>query len=127
MKLDYECVRNILLTVESLENGEVLRADTYKSFPLLSDYSVEQMQYTIWRLHEAGFIPKDSLVPLIKGAMIYSVEALTWDGHQYLDCIRDDSVWTQIRKKASIFNGAPLKVLADVGLAIIRSGVGLPS
>ncbi|MBR3746996.1 MAG: DUF2513 domain-containing protein [Selenomonadaceae bacterium] len=126
MKLDYECVRNILLTVESLESGQVLRFDTYKSFPLLSDYSAEQINYTVWRLHEAGFIPHNSLVPLIKG-MMYSVNALTWDGHQYLDCIRDEKVWEQARKKTSVFDGAPLKVIADIGLAIIRSGVGLPS
>ena len=127
MKLDYECVRKILLTVESLEDRQALSFDTYKSFPLLSGYSAEQINYTIWRLYEAGFIPRNSVVELINRTIQYNIDALTWDGHQYLDCIRDENVWEQARKKTSVFDGAPLKVIADIALAIIRSGVGLPS
>ena len=50
MKLDYNCVRNILLTVESLEYGETLCNKNFLSFELLKDYSKEQMEYTVLRL-----------------------------------------------------------------------------
>lgn len=65
MKLDYNCVRNILLTVESLKYGEILCVENYKSFELLEDYTKEQMEYTILRLDESGYIPQKSVTKVI--------------------------------------------------------------
>lgn len=124
MKLDYECVRNILLTVESLEYDQMLTNVNYTQFSLLKDYSYENFCYTVERLKEAGFFPEDNIVEVIRGVLI-RIDALTWEGHQYLDCIRDKSIWEQAKKKVSIFGGAPLKILGEVAMVIMRSQTGL--
>ena len=124
MKLDYECVRDILLTVESLGLNQVLCLDNYKTFPMISNYSAEQIQYTVSRLNEAGFFPKDSVIEVI-GGIILRIDALTWEGHQYLDCIRDENIWSQVQKKLVGSGGAPLKVIGEIAMTIIRSHAGL--
>lgn len=125
MKLDYDCVRNILLTVESLECGKSLCRENYASFELLKNYDEERISYTVKRLVEAGYVPKTSVTEVIAG-IIYSVDELTWDGHQYLDCIRDKEIWEKTRKKAAVFDSVPFKTLSEIALYVIRSGVGLP-
>lgn len=126
LRLDYECVRNILLTVESLGSKQTLSADNYMTFPLISNYSVEEFHYTVSRLNEAGFFPKGSVLEVIDGIII-RLDALTWEGHQYLDCIRDENIWSQARKKVSGFGSVPLKVLGEIAASLIRSHVGLPN
>lgn len=100
MKLDYDCVRNALLTVESLPPGCTLDDRCLHAYPLLNGYSREQIDYTVQRIAEAGFVPVNSVIKTLSG-VIYSISDLTWDGHQHLDYIRNDSVWSEIRKRIS--------------------------
>ena len=119
MKLDYNCVRNILLTVESLEYGETLCNKNFLSFELSKDYSKEQMEYTVLRLSESGYIPITSATEMI-GGLIYSIE-----GHQYLDCIRNQNVWDEVLKKVSGFGNVPFRILTETAFTLIRLKFGL--
>ena len=124
MKLDYNCVRNILLTVESLEYGETLCNKNFLSFELSKDYSKEQMEYTVLRLSESGYIPITSATEMI-GGLIYSIDALTREGHQYLDCIRNQNVWDEVLKKVSGFGNVPFRILTETAFTLIRLKFGL--
>jgi len=118
-------VRNILLTVESLEFGEILTVENFSGFPLLQGYSEEEICYVILRLDEAEYFPENSVIKLLNGTR-FTITSLTWDGHQFLDCIRDEEVWEKTRRKSSKFGSTPVKILAEIAMSIIRSGVGLP-
>lgn len=61
------------------------------------------------------------------GGILVRIDALTWEGHQYLDCIRDENIWSQARNKVSGFGGVPLKILGEIAASLIRSHVGLPN
>ena len=124
MKLDYECVRGILLTVESLEHNQMLTNSNYAQFSLLKDYSYETICYAVARLNVAGFFPKGNVIEVINGILM-RIDALTWEGHQYLDCIRDENIWKKAQKKVYGVGGAPLKILGEVAMMFIRSSVGL--
>lgn len=123
MKLDYNCVRNILLTVESLKYGEKLCVENYKSFDLLKDYTKEQMEYTISRLNESGYVPKTSVTEVI-GGVVYGIDALTWEGHQYLDCIRDKNIWEKVLSKVSEVS-VPVSLIGELAINFLRLKYGL--
>lgn len=52
---------------------------------------------------------------------------MTWDGHEFLDDIRSDSVWSQT--KSAVVNqvgSVSLSVLQEVAKGIVKGLVGLP-
>lgn len=44
---------------------------------------------------------------------------LTWHGHEFLDTLRDPTVWERAKGVAEKAGGASLQVLLEVGKAII--------
>ena len=129
MKLDYDCVRNVMLSIESLEQGQYLNEINGSMFPLLKEYSNEKIAYTVERLLEAGYIPNRRITPLPYDRAHYEIDSLTWEGHQYLDCIRNDDIWDKTRKKTSLLNNIPFKMMAEIAKELIRAkldGLGLP-
>ena len=96
MKLDFDCIRDILLTVENTEFAEMLTAQN------LSDelgYPLEVIMYTAKMLEQGGYITGriDDVLqypPQANDCIIYS---LTFTGHEYLNSIRDNSVWSKFK------------------------------
>lgn len=125
MRLDYDCARNIMLTIESLESHQYLMTSNCNSFPLLEEYPADQIGYTVARLAEAGFIPNYGIVPLVQGNIHYEVNHLTWEGHQYLDCIRNKAPWEKSHLLTKFLDSVPFKVLCELALQDIRRELGL--
>lgn len=124
MKLDYDCVRNILLTVESLNFNTQLNNDNAHFFPLLHEYHDDKLQYTIKRMAEAGFISNECVLTMVSGNVRYYISELSWDGHQFLDHIRDENVWQTTKSKTDKFlNSIPAKLLVAITAKIIQSQI----
>lgn len=126
MKLDYYCARNIMLTIEALDDNDALTEENCTNAPLLKAYPANQIHYTVERLIEASFIPNYCFVRLINGAT-YKIDSLTWEGHQYLDCIRNDAPWEKSILQSKFFESVPFKILCELALQNIRLGLGLPT
>lgn len=123
MKLNHECVRDLLLTIESLEYGESLTLHNYAQKPLLSKYEDVDIVYTAERLLEAGFI--NGIVRRLTGNnVILKINGLTWDGHQFLDNIRDVEVWEKTKKAASKVASTSLTILADIAASVLKKTLG---
>jgi len=96
VKLDFDCVRDILIAAENTEFAEMLTAQS------LSDelgYPLEVIMYTAKMLEQGGYITgriEDVLQypPQVNDCTIYS---LTFSGHEYLNSIRDKNVWTKFK------------------------------
>lgn len=100
MKLNHDCVRDVLLFVEEEQRpGIFLHLNDFISIQdkdtstkkRLSMYDAETIKYTLMKLHETGYL-KDNL-SIISGRLVeYSTGALTWEGHKFLDTIRDQKI-----------------------------------
>lgn len=124
MKLDKECVRNVLLTLESLNKDVALTSDNYAEFPLLSSYDLETVSYTLKRLDEAGFV-NVKFFPVLSGDDPFRATSLTWAGHQFLDNIRDDGVWKETKKVASKVAGVSLPILSEIATSVLKRTLNL--
>lgn len=124
MKLDRDCVRDFLLTLESLDHSQKLTSDNYKSFPLLSSYDPEVILYTAERLEEAGFI-NIRFMPVLGGDKPFSATSITWYGHQFLDNIRDDGIWKETKNITSKVASVSLGILSDVAASVMKKTLGL--
>lgn len=92
MKRDMDLVRLILLKIE----------EEYVSTAILDlkvdNYDTETVAFHCQLLNEAGYIK--SYKPIYGGNKLcfFNVGALTWDGYEFLDKIRDDSTWGKTKK-----------------------------
>ena len=122
MKLNYNCVRDILFLCESsLTLNEDLSWEylTLNDFKSLFDkpkgkYSKQEVAYTLILLDEAGYIVceydnSDNCL-----SELY-VSRLTYDGHEFIDTIRSDSIWKKITSCITAVGSASLPVIQNLG------------
>ncbi|MED1303684.1 hypothetical protein BK704_28820 [[Bacillus thuringiensis] serovar konkukian] len=125
MKLNHDCVRDLLLTVEDTEHGVSLPLDDLFQEERLRPYSNNDVVYTVQRLKEAGYLN-------VVDANTYDgyeafINHITWNGHQFLDNIRDKTVWEKTKEKASIVGSVSLPILSELAKTYIADMLGLKS
>lgn len=89
MNRDFDLVREILLAFEQRN-----AAGTDAIAP--TGYSNEEIKYHVDILVDAGFIKSIPFGP-IEGEK--RATQLTWEGHEFLDSIRDKNQWNAIKEK----------------------------
>lgn len=114
MKRDMELIRAILLDAEGEENID------------LSNYTDEQIGYHIYLLGTAGFAETGDLKTLGSKYPKHRVKSLTWQGHEFLDMIKSDTVWKQTKDYIRE-NGAKmsLAMIQAVVIGYSKSQLGL--
>ncbi|PFE42468.1 hypothetical protein CN317_23895 [Bacillus cereus] len=125
MKLNHDCVRDLLLTVEESDRNELLSLHFLLDKNKLQSYSEDDIFYTIQRLIEAGYINADTQTYFEGQDAIIS--SITWNGHQFLDNIRDKSIWEKTKEKASVVGGVSLPILSELAKSYLAEKLGLKS
>ena len=123
MKRDLDLIRAILLKLEE-EIG--LHSKTY------------DFQFANSKLSVPGYADDDvyshllMLIdsPYVKGRRALSgeitVKALTWNGREFLDDIRDVEIWGKTKERAKAVAGVGLQFLWEIAKAEIKTKLGLP-
>lgn len=128
MRLNPDCVRDILLTVE--ENADF---SSYWEFDIsdvangqLANYSPEEIIYHISQCKKAD---------LIDGCQFYDigesgvVSDLTPKGHQFLADIRSDTVWKDVKDVSKKVGSNSISAISQIATgvisALIKSQLGL--
>ena len=123
MKLDKDLVREILLALEK-DDGDPFG---WKDLTF-DDHTQEEVAYHVCILAEGGFLTAMDLSTM-DGAD-WRPQRLTYDGHEFLDTIRDNQVWKLTKETAKKAGVGGLKVLVEVGKSyakqkLIEHGVHL--
>ena len=124
MKLDQDCVRDLLLKMEEqlgMNESEYLSNFHQRYFN--DAYSFDQMLYTASKLHEAQLI-EGHLFKVDSGLVDIVIESITYDGHQLLDNIRDPEVWKDTKNITAKVAGASLSVLTEVAKTMVLKKLG---
>lgn len=120
MKLNHDCVREVLLYIEENKvpdyylESEQLDED-------INNFNFEVINYTIKQLSNAGFIEAKSIM----GTSSYLIGDLTWEGHKFIDTIRDDSVWKETKERASKVSSVSLPIIQQLALSVSKQKFGL--
>jgi Hypothetical protein (DUF2513) len=122
MKRDDDLIRGILIRIEGDPQMDGTREFYFNSaedmgFP---GRSSEELAYNFSLLVEAGFVDgaATAFLPII-------VRRLTWNGHQFLENIKSDTIWAKTKNQVKDLPGISLKVIAEIAEALIRKHVGL--
>jgi hypothetical protein len=120
MERNWETIREILIAAENLQEDNTLS---------LSDFDNERaydISYHVELLEESGLVYATLSKTLGGGPTDFFLRRLTWHGHELLDSIRSDSVWS---KTKSTFQekglGMTFELVKEVAVAIAKSAAGL--
>lgn len=118
MKLNLDCVRAVLLSVEDKPLGKTL---SVRDLENLTKHSEEDVIYTCLKLEEAGFldlltVPMRSTIPGIK-----AVCELTYSGHEFLDTIRPDDIWTKTKQHAKALGSFSLPTIQSIATKLLET------
>ncbi|MEX3004238.1 DUF2513 domain-containing protein [Serratia fonticola] len=110
MQRNWELIREILLKVESLPNNGSLKAsdlDDYYDLDVISHFAL---------LGKAGYVEVIDVSSL--AGENYICTGLTWAGHDFLEKVRDDTIW---KKTVSLVKAKGVELSFDT----IKIAVGV--
>jgi len=124
MKRDWDTIREILTTLE--------KTTTSCNTLQLSDFPSEQAEsisYHTELLIEAGLIDGEMTKSMGRNVPEFLITRLTWNGHEFLDAINNDTVWEKTKKsfsKSGISMSFDLikSVATDTATSLIKSTLG---
>ena len=128
MKLNYDCVRSVLLTVEKSktidEELNINPVTVETIFEQLPKYEDSEILYTIEKLKEAGYI--NAALHFAAGHFIDgTVSSITYSGHEYLDNIREPEVWRKVKAMLKNAGATTLPLISQAAKMLIGSQLAL--
>lgn len=125
MRLDAETVRDVLLCLEDMivmnDVGEVTGVTANDIVTYYNGrYSKGEVLYTLSRLDEAGYIVLRALDASGRIANT-SITAISFYGHEFLDTVRDVSVWQKTKQVIPAACLGVLSIIKDVATEIIKN------
>ena len=117
MKRDMDLVRRILLEMETnvLAGGE---GDLE-----LEGYDAETIAYHVIIMEEAGLLVAIDISTLDSIAAV--PVRLTWAGHEFLESVRDDTMWRNVKTQTEKAGGLVFEVMKTVAGALMLRQLGL--
>lgn len=120
MRRDLDLMRTLLLALEAADSSvNVLDLGLENAdFPLLAHQAE--------LLAEAGLLRAQLSYADGSATPVYvQLERLTWQGHEFLDLVREDGAWNEVKRVAQT-RGVPLtfEVVHTLRLAAVRAALG---
>lgn len=129
MKLNPDCVRDILLMVE--EHSDYLTAASFtygaEQFKKLNRYPLNTILYHITQCERSHLIYKAHIYGTGER---FDIEDLTPEGHKFIENIRKDNIWSKIKsisgKIGSCTLDGVMQIATNVITELIKAELGLP-
>lgn len=118
MKLNPDCIRDILLYVESETDLDTFVEMAPESIPSgLSIYSFSELAYHVKQAELSGLLKVLSWY--LDGSFL--IEYLLPPGHQFLSDIREDTNWNKTKEIAKSVGSNSLDVMKDIASGVIAT------
>lgn len=131
MKLNPDCVRDVLLSVEKLHQIEQVEDGSVLDEPInlgmistnLPKYSKSDVFYTLKILGDGGLIDVDT--QYADGGIVWycEVSGLTFAGHEFIQKIRDNKQWGTIKKCLDALRNYSIDAISAVAEGITKAGI----
>ncbi|MGL4490415.1 MAG: DUF2513 domain-containing protein [Rhizobiaceae bacterium] len=116
MKRDMDLVRNILLEIESKDDGSNRWIDV--DLPNVDQKILHEHLFLMW---------KSGLIEGNDGSTMSSREfmprRLSWTGHDFLDSIRDPEIWQKTKDGAKAAGGFTAELLGELAKGLIKTQI----
>lgn len=120
MKRDLDLVRKILLAMEAHASGFAPAAFT------VPGYDQEAIGHHVWLMKQGQLLTADDVTSQGDPSPMALPGSITWKGHDFLDTVRTEKVWTKVRtelKDRAI--SLPFVLVQELAMKIAASLAGL--
>jgi hypothetical protein len=126
MKRDMDLIRDLLLGLDAdtrLDGTRWVTPDKRDNFGVigLTDHSDTEVAYHLGLLIEADFL-KGKIG--LEGMPVIS--KLTWQGHEFLDRIRDAGIWGKTKERLRDLSSVGISIIGEIAQAEIKKHLGIP-
>lgn len=122
MKRDMDMVRDLLLKIEGGQRRfDIITPEIAAALGAPADRSIpreeaDKLSGHLDLLSQAGYLTEGTRY----GGGVYYADGLTWEGHEFLDTLRDPDRWQQTKGAAAKVGGVGLKAMVEIGKAIAK-------
>lgn len=127
MQLNPDCVRDILLELEKQSYPTDCTIETLSnSLPV---YNTEEINYCCIKLLEAKYIDAGTRnIRHSNGLSITSIYDITFQGHEFLNSVRPDNIWDNVKTIGTKIGATSLSSIVQIAngvlTAIIKNQLG---
>jgi hypothetical protein len=119
MKRDMELARQILQRIEECPDPSGQGIDL--AFP---DHTNGEVSYNVKLLAQARLI--DAVDMTNAQGLFWMPQSLTYEGHEFLDAIRNDKVWGKVKEQAREHGGKlSFEVMKALAIQVAKTLLGL--
>ena len=117
-KRDMDLIRELLLRLElcEMEIGDVFMIAPDDKGIAVNGCDSAQVEYHLSLLRDQSFINSPGSQPMLG----ITFAGLTWQGHDFLDSVRDPEIWEKIKKSASAVKGFTFDLHKDLAKGLIK-------
>lgn len=120
VKRDWDIIREILQKTEELEPNYLLTLDVFNSD------NAYDISYNVKLLGQAGLLVVEMSEVLNHDPKQFWISSLTWEGHEFFDAIKSESIWKKTKDKIIEKGGTmTFDVVKAVALGLIKTSLGL--
>ncbi len=124
MKLNYDCIRSVLLFVEEKtgldDNLKVISVSNNEIFDGVYDFSKVDILSAIYCLTEAGYIEADFAYTGNNEFCYCFVSRLTWHGHELVEMIRNEVIWSDIKRVLTKIEAQSIELIYKAARKVIH-------
>lgn len=121
MRLNNDCVRDILLFIEESTTSTITCVDVDSLVNALPSYTTDEIYYHIIQINKYHYVDDVSYADDVP----YFIGDLTPIGRDFVDNVRDNKVWSATKKVASKLSSASLPILNSIAQSEITKLLGL--
>ena len=122
MKLNPDCIRDILFSIEELSTHDsLLTSEQLSQTKFLTKYSNDEILYHLNQLYLAGYIIAPKNHRLIDETFL--VNDLSPIGHAFISDIRNDTNWNKVKKISKEIGSETLQSLKSIAEGVIASAI----
>ena len=122
MKLNPDCARDILFSIEQLSTHDsLLTSNQLAKTEFLSKYSNDEILYHLNQLYLSGYIIAPTKHKLIDETFL--VNDLSPTGHEFISNIRNDTNWNEVKKISKQVGTETLSSLKSIAEGVIASAI----
>lgn len=120
MQRDPELIRQLMLALEArpMRAGGIDMIDIKKNLQIAT-YSPEEIDYHVRQILMSGWVDTGG-GRNVNPSSQFSFRALTPEGHDFVDSVRDEAVWKLTKDGVTKAGGFTLETLSTLGKAFLK-------
>jgi hypothetical protein len=121
MKRDMDLIRTILLKIEADPKFDSAYFHSVGATRLgITDHTDAEVIYHVAMLVDAGLLVGNAR--MATGGTVM-VSKLSWPGHDFLDSVRDPTIWEKTKKGANDAGGFTVELLKDLAKGFVKKQI----